>query len=1159
MRIGVLAAMQHSMFSGGLHSLTISIAETLTLLGHTVELINTVEGTRWWDDCTDLSGTFHVQPLATATDYDICVECGPLTLSTEVRPTVAKKSIWVLSSPFLLKELESSIFPMTTNRRDFKGLSEIWMMDANCGPDDKEALQLLSRVPVRMIPYIWSPSIVSAYKKELPPWQPAATLTVHVAETHTTNTSSCVLPLVILREAVVQRVPIGCAFVHSETISTSKYFQENTLKHCTDAGLKVNFVGRQRCVDWLQEPGSCVLSHIRFKGLRPLLLDLAWCGIPFVHNASVIKDLGYYYEGNDVDGAVAALASVTAKPWNSNRFSPAAATAALGAALAPTTPLLRIGFCDMWSNFNPAYNFFTLLLQHVAPSITILGGPAQGNEDLVIFGPFSNTWRSLPPSQPKVHFTGENTEPVIGAALNLGFRHAAPSESYMRFPLWILYIDWFGATPSKMVNPIPIPLEVCTSPPGGERSKFCAFIVSNPNNTIRNDAFEALRKYRPVDSAGRVFNTLGPELLASSETQKVAFLRDYKFSITYENTSAPGYCTEKFLHAKAAGCVPIYWGDPLAEGDFNMDGCIDARKLSETEMVAAVQALDTDSAEWARRAAIPALDAAKIAWAKRQITELGGRLLALAGRSGNALKTFVVNLDRRPDRLARLGDVQAERWPAVDGRKLRLDPPLRALLASNDFFWKKAIAGCALSHITLWTKLAAEPPETSYLILEDDVTLIPGWQEKLRLARAGAHTDILYLGGVLPPNKPVFEKALERVTEYVARIAPNQFFGQPQPTRQFHLCTYAYCLTSAAATKLLAAVAARGVWTSVDHILLASLETHITYPLLAGCFQDDDPVYQAAQFNDFSRIDTFDSDLWNNDERFEVGEATAVPRSAPLASLRSIAPPFVSVRPINTRADHYEIEWLEYLLGTQITVRHASASSRPTDCPVVIVQRPHWTETIEMLKTWSASGVRFKILHLSDEFSADPLDFYGLPGCVGVLRNYSRVGTGSAVTIPLGYHWTPVTQPTAARTTIWSFAGTDWNGRGTALAALPPAKSHLSLFYTWEDQAALNKEAYLKQLSESIFAPCPAGNNPETFRLYEALECGAIPLVVGPNPCPGIPLLPLKTWEEAAACMKYLLAHQDRLEAYRDTLLKAWASLKVALQTQMREWLHAVT
>jgi hypothetical protein len=209
-----------------------------------------------------------------------------------------------------------------------------------------------------------------------------------------------------------------------------------------------------------------------------------------------------------------------------------------------------------------------------------------------------------------------------------------------------------------------------------------------------------------------------------------------------------------------------------------------------------------------------------------------------------------------------------------------------------------------------------------------------------------------------------------------------------------------------------------------------------------------------------------------------------------------------------------------------------------------------------MLKAWSAAGVRFQLLHLSDEFSTDPTGFYALPGCVGVLRNYARPTPNGGTVIPLGYHWPKPAELQAPRSLHWSFAGTDWNGRATALSVLPTANSALKLFAKWEDPAALTQESYLALLSDSIFAPCPAGNNPETFRLYEALECGTIPLVVGPSPCPGIPLLPLKSWEEAAGCMAHLLANPDRLELYRDTLLKAWASLKEGLQLQVRGWLH---
>ena len=39
-------------------------------------------------------------------------------------------------------------------------------------------------------------------------------------------------------------------------------------------------------------------------------------------------------------------------------------------------------------------------------------------------------------------------------------------------------------------------------------------------------------------------------------------MRQYKFSICYENSSYPGWLTEKMLDALFAGSVPIYLGDP---------------------------------------------------------------------------------------------------------------------------------------------------------------------------------------------------------------------------------------------------------------------------------------------------------------------------------------------------------------------------------------------------------------------------------------------------------------------------------------------------------------------------------------------------------------------------------------------------------------------
>jgi hypothetical protein len=53
-------------------------------------------------------------------------------------------------------------------------------------------------------------------------------------------------------------------------------------------------------------------------------------------------------------------------------------------------------------------------------------------------------------------------------------------------------------------------------------------------------------------------------------------LRAYKFVVAFENSSAPGYNTEKLTHAIEADSMPIYWGDPEIGRSFNPGRFIDA-------------------------------------------------------------------------------------------------------------------------------------------------------------------------------------------------------------------------------------------------------------------------------------------------------------------------------------------------------------------------------------------------------------------------------------------------------------------------------------------------------------------------------------------------------------------------------------------------------
>ena len=1624
MHIGITCHIEYSVFSSGNTNTSIALAEMMLGAGHTITLLNTRGTKAWWDDCVALSKMFNVSHLEAADlndfpKFDLLFEVSQLTLTAVQRAAVTATSIWVLRKPFVLSEIESSIFPVMTPSRDMTGIAEAWLLRDITAPDDAYAVETFTRVPVRTVPFIWTPLLAEAHLRSIGSMQwrgdSAKKFTVHCVDTNTSSASSSTIPLVILREASRQHLPLDSWKIHNgENVAKSKFFRENVVKHCTDLDLSGECIGRQRCVEWVAHENSVALAHIRFNRIRPVLLDLAWAGVPVIHNSPGLRDVGcgaeeLYYADNSIEDGVNAFKRLftglkEGSGWTTkgkerrerllrmwSPISPTIRAEWVNAiqsirrhavpvvpvvpvpVTAPSPPeqkaLYNIVFCDMWENFQGDYNFFTLLLNEAGKSLnpprevrgTIYSKWNGGTPDLVIFGPFGSTWRSFPTTVPKVHYTGENTSPVKepGVSLNLGYKHIemVSSSSYIRMPLWLLSIDWFGADADRLVNPKPIPLAACTQTRLEPRSKFCAFVVSNPSNTVRNQAFQWLNEYKPVDSAGRLYNTVGADIFAGlggggGELAKLKFLQDYKFCLTYENSSSRGYCTEKYLHAKAAGCIPIYWGDPEVQRDFDLDGCIDARQFkSPQELIDAVKKVEEDEAEWKRKVSVPALDSYRVGLARRVLAECARRMYELLGVDAKAVprvigcepgatpaavaltpapapvpklptpvvatyatqnflgslqqwlnayskqytvmpdlkaivfiapdisdeiidtlktnfvfasfervpshwtpaefpdfwepsqyawklwaynelanreelkgnlilytdagsvlcrwpkawmrkaleagvscledpreendrwcsdtfcqilqvtdeervakqtvgglgcfvsghpaavgfygeafklaqnrsilvgprlsgvgtdgksyghrqdqsvlsilvrrhavalepldtvycdhsmrKTFqsgkaiyvhrgnfiynkqflpgvdqahVINLERRADRMEKLytsapelrGEV--ERYNAFDGRALQLTPDLTKLFRPNDFFWKKAVMGCALSHLGLWWKLVNEHPEVeNYLIFEDDVKLYPGWQETLAKSMevAPEDYDVIYLGGILPPNRSGFEKLLEPVTKYHSRIKPHTFFGQKQPTRYFHSCAYSYVLSRRGAIKIMEGLQEKkGYWTSADHILCSPCDIMNLYfltPTIAGCFQDDDPAYANSEFNNFSRIDSFDSDLWNNDERFvpapgEPGDhdigplldaiyygkpiapvadaavavaplppvaaplpPVAAPLPAPLPLLAPPAPPvsiaphiaarfrFVSVKEnVIDFSNVYERDWLFSLFGDIKTVQVDfvdDSTPVPTDVPIVILQRPHVLTTTRLLKQWSDAGAKFKILHLSDELVdprlRDPLIAYTFPGCVSILRTYVRddfppEADSKIQVIPLGYRWTPIpgnvtplhrTPQTPFRELHWSFYGTNWNGRSEQMKPLLDSKMIRSCQFNsgWNDPSGVPRDAYLYGMLNSIFVPCPTGMNPETFRMYEALECGCIPIVLKTQQNEAwftwvsghIPLLNIRTWDEAVRMMITLLSKPDTLEIYRGQILKAWVTWKDALRHQGRLWLSS--
>jgi len=372
-----------------------------------------------------------------------------------------------------------------------------------------------------------------------------------------------------------------------------------------------------------------------------------------------------------------------------------------------------------------------------------------------------------------------------------------------------------------------------------------------------------------------------------------------------------------------------------------------------------------------------------------------------------------------------------------------------------------------------------------------------------------------------------------------------------------------------------------GIWTSADHILFNSLDKMNVYcldPLVAGASQDDDPVYINSDFNDFSRKDKFDSDLWNNDERFSSDEVAAcltfnsrlnVNIASPLQEIyepRQKVTRFLSLDICNLKETTlYECEWLQELFGqTKFTLEQVSSDAvlNPNDNLVIFLQRPYWSVQLEWLEKLRRSGYTFKIIHSSDEVSNDPIDFYSWPNVKGVIRFYPRpTNNPNTLTIPLGYHWKLCAKniPLEERLYSWSFTGTNWKERSSQLEPLKTIDQHfLSFFPDWNDPGQLTKDQYIKLLQNTIFVPCPEGNNVETYRLYEALECGCIPVFTKlPEVLKDsmIPFLKTETWDDVAELIQYFIKNPVQMNQYQTSILSAWNKYKDRLGLSIKKWL----
>ncbi len=206
-------------------------------------------------------------------------------------------------------------------------------------------------------------------------------------------------------------------------------------------------------------------------------------------------------------------------------------------------PKLRVKYVDCYNAWNDQDNLFTRLLsQRYDVEIS-------DNPDLLFYLPFGT--EHLNYRCRKVFVTGENFRPDFAVCdYAFSFDYLDDPRNY-RLPL----AHW---------SPIERPADWDVDEEIAKKTGFCNFVYSNRGCVVRNQLFKKLSRYKRVDAGGRCMNNIGHRV-----DSKLDFQSQFKFSIAYENSSYPGYLTEKLADAFRANTVPIYWGDPHVQRDFN--------------------------------------------------------------------------------------------------------------------------------------------------------------------------------------------------------------------------------------------------------------------------------------------------------------------------------------------------------------------------------------------------------------------------------------------------------------------------------------------------------------------------------------------------------------------------------------------------------------
>jgi len=214
---------------------------------------------------------------------------------------------------------------------------------------------------------------------------------------------------------------------------------------------------------------------------------------------------------------------------------------------------------------------------------------------------------------------------------------------------------------------------------------------------------------------------------------------------------------------------------------------------------------------------------------------------------------------------------------------------------------------------------------------------------------------------------------------------------------------------------------------------------------------------------------------------------------------------------------------------------------------------------IEFYRKLNLTCKKIFLFHLGDEFGFHNLseiyevcNYIWRPFCSSKYFNNQKVKC-----IPIGYKSGVALEEKRIRKYKWAFTGTSHKSSRQDLlfqfSDIEPFYCHKTKKF---DVQIISTEEMNSVLSSTEFIPCPNGFfHPETYRVYEALECESIPIVESAynyydRLFPGNPFIKVEKWIDAKPIVKGWSG--DQIGKKRDECREWWSKQKNNIQDSIK-------